>query len=243
MKRRFFFALLFSALSLMLSGLGSSLLAGALPAARLSSGAWINPDVKRVACGWDYPCPSEPDYGRRPAYDGRRIYRQPGRVYIHNNYGTVNIEVDGHRRFEPAAAPPRPCCEGEASRGGERWLAPCGPAPCAEDRPKEDCGVRCWWHRFRTGYCGHGCWAYREQARIEAEEREYRAERRAEKELAWREEKREREDYPPYFDRGYYPPPPPRHLEREDAPPRYERPKIDERTPLGRFEGPRYPAE
>jgi hypothetical protein len=103
--------------------------------------------------------------------------------------------------------------------------------------------------RFKSGYCGHGCWAYREQARIEAEEREERRERRKEKRERRREERlEEREegiDYPPsYYDREY--PLPPRYSRRsseaEPAPP-YERRSPGAWTPRERFDGPRYPVD
>jgi hypothetical protein len=198
----------------------------------------------RTACGWDYPCPPEPGFGR----DGTswRHRRQPGQLYIQNNYGSVTVRVDGSRENAKAEAEGVPqCCEGERHTGD--WPSPCGPEPCAPERPREDCGVRCWWKRFRSGYCGHGCWAYREQARAEAEEKEEREERRFEEKMEKEEGKEARGEawyYPPDSGRHEFEAPPrPRYIPYRDreVPPRYEQPRTDERTPLGRYEGPKYP--
>ena len=238
MEKRFLIVFLLCAFGVMaVSGAGE--LHAAVPGAqRPSVTAPEEPVLKRASCGWDYPCSAQPDYGRPPASFYRRLSRQPGQLYIHNNYGTVNIHVDG---ISTRGGPERPCCEGTTGEDAG-WRPPCGPVPCEEERPKEDCGVRCWWRRFRDGYCGHGCWAYREQARIEAEVREEKEEQRAEKE----ERREEREaGYRPLFHPWGYPPPPvyDRRVEHRNAPTHYERPKIDEHTSLGRFEGPKYPAE
>ncbi|MGO9170502.1 MAG: hypothetical protein ACLP7P_00850 [Rhodomicrobium sp.] len=184
-------------------------------------------------CGWDYACPPRPDFGRRS-------FRQ-GDVYIDNNYGPVNIFTGGPRGPEPGAGfMERRDCGAPGCAGG----TDCGGYPC-----DEKCGPLCWMRRFKSGYCGHGCWAYREQARIEAEEREERRERRKEKRERRREERlEEREegiDYPPsYYDRDY--PLPPRYSRRrseaEPAPPS-ERPAPGAWTPRERFDGPRYPAD
>jgi hypothetical protein len=215
----------------------------------------------KIGCGWDYPCPPEPGYGRNLRSWPRRQPQE--QVYIHNNYGTVTIQVDGQQRKGVNGDPlPAPCCE-PPPRAAD-WPPPCPPAgcnvaiqpdywpscgtpPCIEERPKEDCGVKCWWKRIRSGYCGHGCWAYREQARLEAEEKqeqeELKREKKAERE-AEREARRESWEHGPPYPGYYYRPPEPPSYERSwdrETGPRYETPKIDERTPISRFQGPKYP--
>ncbi len=186
-------------------------------------------------CGWDYPCPPDPGFGRR----------RGSQVVIHNNYGQVNIYSGGARR------PGRHEGGGEsACRDGEyRWR-------CGNLSSADRCGPLCWMRRFREGYCGHGCLAYREQARAEAEARAEDAEREERK----REERLENFERDESFERragcggphcpGDYPPPPPPppppyyydRPERTYAPPRrYDRPRLGD--PLPRFEGPRYPAD
>ena len=39
-------------------------------------------------CGWDYPCPPDPGFGRPPSTRGSQ-------VIIHNNYGSVNVSPGG----------------------------------------------------------------------------------------------------------------------------------------------------
>ncbi|MBI4724530.1 MAG: hypothetical protein HY765_05995 [Rhodomicrobium sp.] len=164
-------------------------------------------------CGWDYPCPPRP-------VSGRRVHHRHERAYIHNNYGTVNVYVDRNRRKFAAPEASPECCTG--SVGPERgWEAEdyqdCGGEPC-----KKRCGPSCWLHRFREGYCGHGCEVYREKAEFE------RAHRLVE--------------YPrPVFYREVPPPPYYERAEPRHAPVRSQPVKPDSRTPRGRFEGPKYP--
>ncbi|MGO8779361.1 MAG: hypothetical protein ACLQKK_10685 [Rhodomicrobium sp.] len=184
-------------------------------------------------CGWDYSCPPEPDFGRR----------RDSQVIIHNNYGPVNIYPGGARPpRRHGGAEERDCRDGEY-----RW-------GCGDPASAEDCGPLCWMQRFREGYCGHGCLAYREQARAEAEARAEDAER-------WeckREERLENcerdEGFEqragcggPHCPRDYPPPPPPYYQyrpERAYAPPRrHEGPRSGGPHPLERFDGPRYPAD
>jgi hypothetical protein len=192
-------------------------------------------------CGWDYPCAPVPDFGRR-------FQRRDGDVYIHNNYGPVNVYVRGARPPEatdrrPAAL--RPCETGV--EGGIDCGEPlnCGGYPC-----DENCGPLCWMRRFKKGYCGHGCWAYIEQSRMAARERAIRRDEQRE-EAARREERRlEREAREQSSRECYYKECPPRPYpapykepRREEAtrwhePPRYE--KQDDLTPREPFVGPRY---
>lgn len=225
---------------LLLVAISSHCAAGAAPSLKaFASDAPGRPLLLRTGsgCGWDYPCPPEPGYGRFP-------YRS-GQVTIHNNYGPVNV-YSGASRHPGGPIPADPgFCQDDGCRYG------CGGYPCTEQ-----CGPLCWMRRFRQGYCGHGCQSYLEQARIEAEEK-----------AAWKEEEEWRRhkhewmyrkraecappncvpdydaphyDAPPppaayYYDRpperGYAPPPPPRR-----EPPR------PDLTPRERFEGPKYPA-
>ncbi len=235
MEKRSLFAVLLCIFAVAAGAVPGESRAGAFGAQTLSMRAPNQSYLQRAGCGWDYPCAPQPDFGRPPNFY-RRLYGGPGQPTIHNNYGTVNIQVDGKAKFP---APPPPCCEAHEVYA---WGRPCGPAPCEEERPKEDCGLGCWLRRIREGYCGHGCWAYREQARVEAEVRDEKEERRAEEE-AWREVRES--GYRP-FERRYDAPPPrfDRHAGPEyPPPPRDAHPKIDERTPLRRFEGPKYPAK
>ena len=185
-------------------------------------------------CGWDYPCPPEPEYRRPPS---RR-----GQVTIHNNYGPVNIYSGMSRRPEPYPPAEPPYCSDDPCRYG------CGSYPCIET-----CGALCWIRRLRQGYCGHGCQAYREQARIEAEER-----------AAWKEEdewrrhendvmyERRVECAPPNCVPDYNAPPPPPapppvyYYDRTPvrdyaAPPARRESSKPDLTPRERFNGPKYP--
>ena len=184
-------------------------------------------------CGWDYPCPPDPEFAR-PA-------NRPGQVTIHNNYGPVNIYSGGSRHPErPVSVDPGFCREDPCRYG-------CGGYPCTEK-----CGPLCWMRRFSQGYCGHGCRSYLDQARGEAEERAAWKE-----EEAWQQHKREwmyekrTECAPPNcapdYDPPAPPPPPPpyyydRPPEREYLPPPPRRePARPDLTPREHFEGPQYP--
>jgi hypothetical protein len=186
-------------------------------------------------CGWDYPCPPDPGFGRP-------LYLRGGEVVIHNNYGPVNVYPgDGAREG------------GDRAESRECYVSPC-----------EGCGPLCWLRRFRHGYCGHGCLAYQEQAETEAEAREEDAERERERhaEAPLCEERFEcRGECPePRCRRGFALPPlpPPAYYyrrpqrayappRREERPPRVETPYNEsgqgEPVPRERFEGPRYPRE
>jgi hypothetical protein len=182
-------------------------------------------------CGWDYPCPPDPGFGRVPGTPGSQ-------VIIHNNYGQVNVY--------PGGGPHPERHEGKDERGcrdGEyRW-------GCETSLNAEKCGPLCWMRRFREGYCGHGCFAYREQARAEAEERAEEAERQERKRWEKLEHSERDENFEkragcasPYCGGNYPPPPLPPYYrdspERAYAPPRHP----ERAAPPDRFEGPRYPA-
>jgi len=129
-------------------------------------------------CGWDYPCAPRPRYGR---YGRQFNYQYGGRqVNIGNNYGTVNIYM-GHRpRYRYPHCGYYGCrysrrYEGSNAYPGNRDYRPCGADPCysrCSNYPcDENCGAGCWYRRFKTGYCGHGCDYYREKVRFEPRER------------------------------------------------------------------------
>lgn len=189
-------------------------------------------------CGWDYPCPPVPDFGRR-------FHRRDGDIYIHNNYGPVNVYVRGGKPVEAVSRPPegRPC--ETVVEGGSACVERrnCGGYPC-----DENCGALCWMRRFKRGYCGHGCWSYLEQSRVAAEERVARREERREEEDRREERREEREARDEYL-RGCYDRecPRPRYERpwREEAHrwherPRYEKPPPDSLTPREPFAGPSY---
>jgi len=161
-------------------------------------------------CGWDYACPPEPGYGRP------RHPRGNGNVYIHNNYGPVTVYRGGPPRSE------RPPAYGGGCPGGD----------CAGTGG--DCGAFCWMRRIRGGWCGHGCWAYKEWQRLQAEEEARRAEEDREAEERERSERRLRMYEQAqgcatfYCRRGYYesapPSPPPSYYgEGYDSERRYYR--------------------
>ncbi len=189
----------------------SAALAG--PAHSLSVSAASLAVKAEYGCGWDYPCAPRPFF--------RRNYRRgSGQVYIHNNYGTVNVFESGRRHRREPRIDPRPWRpdgdgDGRGSRdGGSRN---CGESPC-----ERECGVACWYRRIKEGYCGHGCEVYRDSARYDRNERSM--------------------DYPSQdYGRGAPPPPPYDPGYRDDAPPRYQRPAGEDRFPRRRFEGPDYP--
>ena len=97
MKLRFVSVLLVCGLSAILDAPQSA--AGAAPAG-LQTLASRAPEPQLLVktgsgCGWDYPCPPEPEYRRPP--------HRPGPVTIHNNYGSVNIYSGMSRRpYRPA---------------------------------------------------------------------------------------------------------------------------------------------
>jgi hypothetical protein len=179
-------------------------------------------------CGWDYPCPPVPDYGRR-------FYQRSGDIYIHNNYGPVNVYAHGRRPAEETGRP----LEGRSCETGSEGGSACGvPRNCAGYPCDENCGALCWMRRFKKGYCGHGCWAYLEQSRAAAEEKAARREERREQKEAREEDLRgcdDRECPPPRYQRPWR-----EEAQRWHEPPRYERPPQDSLTPREPFVGPHY---
>lgn len=165
-------------------------------------------------CGWEYPCAPRP-------YFGRKRYHRPlrDRVEIRNNYGVVNVYVNGHRRYGQRPSY-RPSCNATSCRFPEEA------APAREDSCEasncESCGPWCWYQRARAGYCGHGCEWYRESARIESEEEPEHYPRQAYKEPRYREQP------PPHQNRN-------RDIRDESLP---ELP-----TPRRPYVGPPYPAQ
>jgi hypothetical protein len=214
--------------------------AGAVPAGpqAFAERAAGQPLLQRTSgCGWDYPCPPEPEFGR-PAF-------RSDRVTIRNNYGPVNVYPGFSRRsYLPPPEEPAYCLDDPCRYG-------CGGYPCTEK-----CGTLCWIRRLRKGYCGHGCESYLEQAHTEAEERAAWKEEQAWKKMHkddWMYEKR-LECAPPACvpDYGAPPPPPPpyyydrppaRASRRPSRPPRRNPPAKPDLTPRKRFQGPQYPAK
>jgi hypothetical protein len=163
-------------------------------------------------CGWEYPCAPRPSYGRRH-------YHRPlhDRVEIRNNYGVVNVYVDGHRHYGERPSY-RPSCNATSCRPPEE--APPAREESCESSHCDSCGPLCWMSRARAGYCGHGCEWYKETARIESEEQGE------------------------YYPRPVYPRP---VYHREAPPPRVKRDIPVEAPPAQfaprrRYEGPPYPA-
>jgi hypothetical protein len=247
MKLRFVSVLLVCGLSAILDAPQSAV--GAAPAA-LQTLASRAPEPQLLVktgsgCGWDYPCPPEPEY-RRPAY-------RSGQVTIHNNYGSVNVYPRVSRRPRPYPPAEPAYCSDDPCRYG------CGGYPCTDK-----CGTFCWIRRLRQGYCGHGCQSYREQARVEAEEKAAWKEREEWRRHQddWMYEKRMECAPPncvPDYDAPPPPPPPPSAYYYERAPVRdYARPPRSREyaapfprrepskpdlTPRERFDGPKYPAK
>jgi hypothetical protein len=216
MSWRLLFALVSLAAVIVMDAAATSLSAApiAKAASSLPSAQPSHLTKAQYGCGWDYPCPPRPSYGRRS-------YRTP-QVYIENNYGTVNVYQTPRRSYR---GPSRRWWRDRYDEDRRRYNR------CDGDGCRESCGLVCWYRRIRDGYCGHGCQTYREQERYE---RYYPADRGEdysrptyyERYRYWR---RERYDE--------------RHRERYDDAPsvRFERPSSDERIPLRRFNGPTYP--
>jgi hypothetical protein len=212
MRKRLVLALAFCAAAMGMSAAATSLFAAPLSRAALSLSYAGSSSFTKAQYGCGWEYACPP----RPWF-GRRSRAEP-QVYIENNYGTVNIYQGGRRHYRRPAYDPWRWRE----RDGEdrRDYRPCygdscGYRRCDGDTCGESCGIVCWYRRVRNGYCGHGCEAYREQARDERYYDEY-------------------DDPRPY---GYSPRP-----RYEDEPPaRFERPSKDERIPLRRFYGPKYP--
>jgi hypothetical protein len=217
MKHRSLLFLLFCAFWLALcAGFGSSqaspLSRQAVPSFKQNGSPLV--DVGYDGCGWDYPCPPRPDYGRRPSY-------RSGQVYIQNNYGTVNVYENRRHHWTGASEVSRPCCFDGERPGWKRNEVveerDCGPNPC------EGCGPFCWYRRFKEGYCGHGCGVYREKVRFE----------RGERSVVYPRPAYRREDPlpPPEYGPGY----------AEEAPAEYWHPHDADPVPRRRFDGPKYP--
>jgi hypothetical protein len=253
-------------LAIFAASLGAGLGAYAAPSQPAGSIASPRPALLlRVGsgCGWDYPCAPEPDFGRRPR-------QRADRVDIQNNYGTVNVFVNGHR-VPPSSweAPLRICPDGPPPPG---WTEEAYKEYTCGVYPREDnCGPFCWMRRFKRGYCGHGCEAYLSSSR------EVRDEERREEQEFERFEAGTPEVSPSCFSSDppppncyrlppppdYSPGPPPPGFYRERRPVywperayrrREERARelrvppaappparADEHEPRGRYEGPRYP--
>ncbi len=220
MAGRSFLVPFFFTLATILSGLSASSVAAPRLAPRVFNHSAALFKVGYDGCGFDNPCERE----EIPRHSGRR-HSQP---YVNNNYGTVNVYVDRHRRISRTVDASVDCCAGEVwpeERGEE-----------AEDRQNADgCGPLCWMHRFRQGYCGHGCGVYGEKVEFE------RAHRIVEypRPVFYRRPSFYREPAPePYNERpsAYERRVPQRPLER------VQKPRTPDLTPRGRFEGPEYPA-
>lgn len=219
-----------------------SAIPGARPAAAGTAAAGLQTFAERAAaqpllqrtgggCGWDYPCPPEPEFGRRSFHSDH--------VTIRNNYGPVNVYPGVSRPpYSPPQEEPAYCSDDPCQYG-------CGGYPCTEK-----CGTLCWLRRLRKGYCGHGCESYLEQARTEADEKAaWKAEQvwKKKRKAGWMYEKR-LECAPPGCVRDYGEPPPPYYYDRPRArnyrsrsrPPRRKLAKPD-LTPRKRFRGPEYP--
>ena len=210
MKRRLFCALLFVAFAGGLCTGATISHAAPIYELALAPAPHEAPFLTKIeyGCGWDYPCPPRPSYGRRS-------YRTP-QVYIENNYGTVNIHPSGGRyRYDNPY--PRRWREGRYEEWDDNRR-------CEGDYCGEGCGLFCWYRRIRHGYCGHGCDVYREQAY----ERDYRDSACSRPDCR----RPSPEEYYRYDPR-----------ERYDSHARFERPGGDERVPLGRFYGPKYPQD
>lgn len=119
-------------------------------------------------CGWDYPCAPRPSYGRVTVHK----YNQRARTQFNiENYGDVHINYyEGHRRGHgPKYSKPyahkryshkhRPHHNYRVSR-------------CETGYCRHRCGPRCWYRKFKGGYCGHGCDYYGEKVEFEPEYRE-----------------------------------------------------------------------
>ncbi len=222
---RFFFLLSICVFGACLTG------AHAVPLAAKNAAAYAQSQSFAIkagqGCGWDYPCPPVPDFNRRS-------FRREPQIYIHNNYGAVNVYPTHRRRGERGRPAERPC----STDGGCEIGRNCGGFPC-----DEECGALCWMRRFKQGYCGHGCSAYLEQKRQEDEER---AEREYEdRRLERREERARRAEITGGCDRESCPPRRHERHWREVAPawrdrPSPEAPPPGDLTPQGRFDGPHY---
>jgi hypothetical protein len=166
MKNRVILTMLFALVTL-ISGQGVGVAEPGNIASRelLSLGAVSTPAIRidyEYGCGWDYPCPPRPNFGRRSYRPARR-----GSVVIHNNYGTVNIYMNGQLRHRVPKYRAR-CSWGWCDI--PRYRRAAEPEACETDSCKK-CGLGCWYRRMKRGYCGHGCDWYREAARIERAER------------------------------------------------------------------------
>lgn len=164
-------------------------------------------------CGWDYPCPPIPDYGRPPSYRSEQ-------VYIHNNYGEVNIYVNGRRYSGPPPYSERRYWDTPQISYGVPY---CGPTPC------EQCGPGCWYRRFKDGYCGHGCDFYRERVGFD------RGQKIIEYPRPYSYRLPPPEYYPRHDEGAYY------RNDRHVEGPHRDGPPPVEAYPRKRFEGPQYP--
>lgn len=102
----------------------------------------------QTACGWTYACTDVGSGAGRP--QNIQIY---GPVNVFPNAGAETKEVEVWK--VPEGAWPWTGQGGQAGEGWRGWS--CDGHPC-----DEKCGAFCWFNRIRSGYCGHGCDAYRE---------------------------------------------------------------------------------
>lgn len=211
MNRRPHFALGYFFAALVMCAAPASLVAAPVSKAASSLPSTELSTLTKIQSGCGWDYACPP----RPWY-GRRSHHT-SQVYIENNYGTVNVYQAGRAHRRPHQSSWRWRESGDW-RAYDDWR---DDRRCDGDVCGEACGLVCWYRRIRDGYCGHGCDAYREQAQYER-------------------------DYPDCRDEDCPRPASYRaapRLERyDDSPPvRYERPSNDERIPLRRFNGPKYP--
>lgn len=186
-------------------------------------------------CGWDYPCPPRPDFGRAVN----------SQVNIDRVYGDVNVYSDGYRDvYRPYY--PAPCTSYRCREPVEIDVVPYEPPPyyppayrveeieppypsCSGYPCSEKCGPHCWFRRFKNGYCGHGCEYYREKVRFKPVLKTIVVP----KPVYYKEIPVPRAYYPPTH---YKAPPPPLAA-------KHGHPTYDDSGPLRRYEGPPYPPQ
>jgi hypothetical protein len=130
----------------------------------------------RSGCGWDYACPPRPNYRRKTIQNN---YVR-GNQFTIENYGRVHIYYNEHEGHPHKPHHHRPHARRHPHEHrrhhGQRYRHG-SDHECRNGSCEGRCGPGCWYQKFKSGHCGHGCNFYRERVRFEEETREVRVRR------------------------------------------------------------------
>ncbi len=142
---------------------GSAAQAGAYGSLAVQNGPDGSALIHKIGsgCGWDYACPPRPNYGR--SVTRNENYQRARTQFNIQNYGNVHINYyDGHRPVHKHVKKRRP------KYSYRHHYRHCDHYGCRR------CGPNCWYRKFKSGYCGHGCEFYKEKVEFETAYRKVR---------------------------------------------------------------------